>query len=96
MREINFEWDNQKEAVNLQKHGIAFEEAESVFYDDGLRIISDPDHSGDEERFIALGFSELANLLVVYHCYRKSDTVIRIFSARKATKTEAKTYKTFR
>ena len=71
---------------------MSFEEAQTVFYDDQALIIDDPDHSIDEERFIILGMSMKANLLIVCHCYRASDTVIRIISARKATKTESGHY----
>lgn len=90
---INFEWDGNKGRINRQKHGISFEEAKSVFYDEEALVIDDPEHSQEEERFIILGLSAKANLLVVCHCYRASETVIRIISARKATKTEGKYYK---
>ena len=89
---INFEWDTNKNEINKKKHGIAFEEAQSVFYDENALVIDDPEHSKEEERFIILGFSTKANLLVVCHCYRESDSVIRIISARKATKTERTYY----
>ena len=87
-----FEWDENKNAINKLKHNVAFEEAKTVFDDVEALIIDDPDHSQDEERFIILGFSNLANLLVVCHCYRENDAVIRLISARKATKQEAKQY----
>lgn len=90
--EIKFEWDENKNEINKQKHNISFEEAKTVFYDEDALIIDDPEHSKEEERFIILGFSQKANLLVVCHCYRSSDSVIRIISARKATKTERKQY----
>ena len=90
--DIRFEWNTQKNALNLQKHGISFEEAKTVFYDPNAQLISDPDHSGKEDRFILLGLSETLNLLVVCHCYRSQDQVIRIFSARRATKAETKVY----
>ena len=70
----------------------AFEEAKTVFYDEEALVIDDPEHSEEEERFIILGFSKKANLLVVCHCYRESDTVIRIISARKATANESRQY----
>lgn len=92
MNEISFEWDENKNSINKKKHGVSFEEARTVFYDDTALIIDDPEHSADEERFIILGFSKQANLLVVCHCYRAADMVIRIISARKATKNEAKFY----
>lgn len=89
---MNFEWDENKNQINQRKHGISFEEAMSVFYDEAALVRDDPDHSQDEERFVILGLSKAANLLVVCHCYRASETVIRIISARKATKTESKYY----
>lgn len=92
MKAIHFEWDEHKNQINIKKHKVSFEEAKSVFYDDNALVIDDPEHSETEERFIILGSSSKANLLVVCHCYRQSDTVIRIISARKATKTESKQY----
>ncbi|GFI55371.1 hypothetical protein IMSAG013_00414 [Clostridiales bacterium] len=89
---IKFEWDENKNEINKKKHKISFEEASSVFYDEGALLIDDPEHSQEEERFIILGLSTKANLLVVCHCYRASESVIRIISARKATKTETKQY----
>ena len=89
---LNFEWDEHKNAINKIKHKVSFEEAQTVFYDDRALVIDDPEHSIDEDRFIILGMSSRANLLIVCHCYRASDTVIRIISARKATKTEAGYY----
>ena len=89
MKAIHFEWDEHKNQINIKKHKVSFEEAKSVFYDDNALVIDDPEHSETEERFIILGSSSKANLLVVCHCYRQSDTVIRIISARKATKTES-------
>lgn len=92
METIRFEWDWNKSKINLQKHGIAFEEAKTVFWDENALVIDDPEHSEEEDRFIILGMSQKANLLVVCHCYRASDTVIRIISARKATRTETQFY----
>lgn len=92
MEMIKFEWDENKNDINKKKHKISFEEAKTVFYDEEALLIDDPEHSQEEERFIILGLSKKANLLVVCHCYRASDTVIRIISARKATKNEAKQY----
>jgi Uncharacterized protein conserved in bacteria len=92
MDNIRFEWDENKNIINRQKHKISFQEAQTVFYDDEARVIDDPEHSGEEERFIILGLSKKTNLLVVCHCYRASETIIRIISARKATKTETKYY----
>ncbi len=92
MESIQFEWDENKNRINQHKHGISFLEAKTVFYDEEALVIDDPEHSEQEDRFIILGLSSRANLLVVCHCYRASDTVIRIISARKATKTESKYY----
>lgn len=92
MNEIVFEWDEKKNETNKKKHGISFEEAQTVFYDSEALLIDDPEHSQEEERFIILGFSSRANMLVVCHCYRADETVIRIISARKATKNETKQY----
>lgn len=92
MNEIVFQWDENKNVTNKKKHGISFEEAQTVFYDEEALLIDDPEHSEDEERFIILGFSNRANMLVVCHCYRENETVIRIISARKATKNETKQY----
>ena len=92
METIQFEWDENKNQINQRKHGISFQEAKTVFYDEEALVIDDPEHSEQEDRFIILGLSNQTNLLVVCHCYRASDTVIRIISARKATKTESKYY----
>lgn len=93
MDTIKFEWDENKNQINQRKHGISFEEALTVFYDHDALVRDDPEHSEEEERFVILGLSNKANLLVVCHCYRVSETVIRIISARKATKTESKYYR---
>lgn len=92
METIQFEWDENKNAINQKKHKISFGEATTVFYDDNALVIDDPDHSELEERFIILGTSTKANLLVVCHCYRSSESIIRIISARKATKPESEQY----
>ena len=92
MKYITFEWDKNKNVLNQKKHGIAFEEAKTVFYDDSARLIHDPDHSGTEDRFILLGLSINFRILIVIHTYRKNDEKIRIISARKATKNETKQY----
>ena len=89
---IRFEWDPNKERINRQKHGITFAEAQTVFYDSEALVIDDPAHLETEDRFIILGMSNQAKLLVVCHCYRVSDEVIRIISARKATRTETSQY----
>lgn len=95
MNMINFEWDENKNKINKKKHKISFEEAQTVFYDADAIVIDDPEHSETEDRFIILGFSKYANLLVVCHCYRASDTVIRIISARKATTSETQQYNNY-
>ena len=89
---LYFEWDPQKALINQKKHGVSFEEASTVFEDENALVISDPEHSEDEERFVILGYSLQANLLVVCHCYRASESVIRIISARKATTHESRQY----
>ncbi|QIA77692.1 BrnT family toxin [Rodentibacter caecimuris] len=86
-----FEWDKHKAEINERKHGINFNEAVSVFYDDDALLIPDPDHSFLEDRFLLLGRSEKSNVLVVVHCER--DNNIRIISARKATKREINQYR---
>lgn len=92
MDALHFEWDEEKAKANLKKHGIGFEEAKSVFLDDHAKMIPDPDHSISEERFVLLGYSSSLRLLVVCHCYRAEGRTIRIISARKATRGEAKIY----
>ena len=92
MSTLRFEWDDRKAAANESKHGVSFEEARTVFFDERARLIDDPDHSEDEERFILLGLSSTLRLLVVCHCYRSEGNVIRIISARKATARESKSY----
>ena len=95
MNDLNFEWDVLKNASNQKKHGISFEEAKTVFTDEFGRLIYDPDHSIDEERFILMGMSVEFKILTVCHCERGSDT-IRIISARKADKFERKQYEDYR
>ena len=92
MKYIQFEWDENKDRANIQKHKISFTEAKTVFYDENARLIADPDHSNVEDRFIILGMSHNAKLLVVIHTYKVQDEIIRIISARKATKNESKYY----
>jgi uncharacterized DUF497 family protein len=89
---ISFEWDEKKNSANIKKHNVSFEEAKSVFYDENAKLIPDPDNSEDEERFVIIGISRKLNLLVVCHCYRVSESVIRIISARKAASNETKMY----
>jgi uncharacterized DUF497 family protein len=92
MSALHFEWDDKKATANVKKHGISFEEAKSVFRDERAKLISDPDHSEDEDRFILLGLSETLRLLVVCHCCRGENHIIRIISALKATSKESKSY----
>jgi uncharacterized DUF497 family protein len=95
MKNLNFIWDENKALSNQQKHGVSFEEAKTVFYDDYARLISDPEHSQEEERFLLLGLSHQFRLLLVCHCYRESGGQLRIISARKANKQEQKQYEGF-
>jgi len=89
---IEFAWDRRKARSNLVKHGISFEEAQTVFLDESARLIDDPDHSEEEARFLLVGYSSEARCLVVSHCYLESDLVIRLISARRATKREEAMY----
>ena len=95
MISISFVWDQRKAESNLKKHKISFEEAQTVFSDPNARMIFDPEHSSDEDRFILLGISSGLRLIVVCHCYIEDDMVIRIISARKANKNEQKQYGSF-
>jgi hypothetical protein len=92
MAVLRFEWDERKIASNRRKHGVSFEEARTAFLDDNARLIPDPEHSDEEERFVLLGFSISVRVLVVCHCHRHNDEVIRIISARKADEDEIKQY----
>ena len=92
MKELCFEWDEKKAASNKQKHGVSFEEACTVFYDENAIQFYDPDHSEEEDRFILLGLSFEPQVLVVCHCFREIETVVRIISARKADRDEEQEY----
>jgi uncharacterized protein len=92
MSSLRIEWDPQKAEANRRKHGVTFEDAQTVFSDERARLIDDPDHSEEEERFLLLGLSSSLRLLVVAHCYRADGNVIRIISARKATREEQRFY----
>lgn len=92
MASLAFTWDPAKARTNLRKHGVSLVEAQSVFYDDHARLVDDPDHSESEDRFILLGLSEAARVLVVVHAYREPEGLIRIISARKATPRERSGY----
>ena len=91
MPDLRFEWDERKNAANKRKHGVSFEEAETVFYDDRALFDEDPDEE-DENRFVLLGLSAALRTLVVCHCYREDESIIRIISARKAHKEERRDY----
>ncbi len=92
MEKLQFAWDDNKKATNIKKHGVSFEEACTVFYDENAIQFFDPDYSEEEDRFILLGMSLKYHVLIVCHCFRESDTVIRIISARKADKDEESEY----
>ncbi len=92
MANLRFDWDARKNAANKRKHGVSFEEARTVFYDDRALLIEDPDEEAEEDRFILLGISAALRTLVVCHCYRKKGSLIRIISARKAITKERKDY----
>lgn len=92
MSNLSFEWDERKSVANAKKHGVSFDEAKSVFVDERAKLIDDPDHSYDEDRFVLLGLSGALRLLLVCHCYRGDGNVIRVISARKATTQESKSY----
>lgn len=89
---IEFEWDSSKAKANLKKHGVSFEEARSVFYDEYARQFFDQEHAEAEDRFIMLGLSDRSRILLVCHCERSQGHVIRLISARKATSRERKHY----
>ncbi len=91
-RMLKFEWDPKKAAANLRKHGVSFDDAQTVFADENAKLIDDPDHSHEEDRFVLLGLSSSLRLLVVCHCYRSEGNVIRIISARKAEGYERNSY----
>ena len=95
MSHITFEWNDRKAAENRKKHGVSFAEATSVFLDENARLIRDPEHSAQEDRFVLLGLSIQLRLLVVVHCYQEEDDVIRIISARKADGSERRQYSGF-
>ena len=89
---ISFSWDNRKNEANKKKHGVSFDEAKTVFYDENAIRYFDPDHSDDEDRFLMVGVSQKLRILIVCHCFREEDSVVRIISARKATKGEEDVY----
>jgi len=95
MTEIRFDWEPAKAEENLRKHGVSFDEAQTVFYDEYATEFYDDTHSESEDRFLMLGLSSHLRLVMVCHCYRENDSVIRIISARKATANEAKFYRRY-
>lgn len=95
MKEVRFTWDPAKAEANRLNHGVTFAEATTVFYDENARFRYDPEHSSDEDRFLLLGMSDSLRILVFCHCYRESDSIIRIISARNATQNERKQYEVF-
>ena len=95
MIDPTFEWNESKASENRRKHGVTFEEARSAFLDENARVIPDPEHSDDEDRFVLLGLSVPLRLLVVVHCYREENNVVRIISARKANRSERQQYSEF-
>ena len=92
MKSIIFEWNSKKADQNFKKHGVSFEEAESVFFDDNAIQFWDEKHSDGEDRFLMLGLSDRLRVLLVVHCFREDDSTIRIISARQATKKEKSEY----
>lgn len=95
MKEIEFTWDEHKNRINLQKHGVTFQEAQTAFYDEMARLIDDPDHSIEEHRVILLGMSQNMRMLIVCHAYDERTQCIRIISARKANQKEQRQYGRF-
>ena len=91
MDDLRFEWDENKNELNIEKHGVSFDEAKSVFYDENALLVYDEQHSDDERRFRILGYSNRGNILLVVHCIRE-ESVIRIISSRKATQHERNGY----
>ena len=92
MADLVFEWDPAKAAANVRKHGVSFDEAETVFSDEHALLLDDPEHSADEDRFVLIGLSSASRMVVVCHCYQERANVIRLISARKATRTERHEY----
>jgi uncharacterized protein len=91
--DLGFTWDPGKGIANLKKHGVSFEEARSAFFDEDAIEFYDTSHSKEEDRFLLLGMSARARLLLICHCYRESEGTIRIISARRATKSESRHYR---
>ena len=92
MGTIQFEWDENKNRINQRKHGVSFDEAKTVFYDEYAILFDDPEHSADEDRFLMIGTTTKERICIVSHCYKGEEGTIRIISARKATRNEQKVY----
>ncbi len=93
MTQLKFEWNARKASANQKRHGVSFEEARTVFLDEYAKLIDDPDHSEVEDRFVLLGLSSTLKVILVCHCYREQGNVIRIISARKASRHETLQYR---
>jgi uncharacterized protein len=91
--DLVFEWNEGKNIANREKHGVSFEEARSAFLDENARVLPDPEHSETEDRFILLGLGTSGRILVVCHCYREEESIVRIISARKADREEQRQYR---
>lgn len=91
--DLVFEWDERKNRANRKKHGVSFEEARSAFLDENARVVPDPAHSEGEDRFVLLGLSASLRVLLVCHCYREEESIVRIISARKADREEQRQYR---
>jgi uncharacterized DUF497 family protein len=89
---MKFEWDEKKNKSNIKKHSVSFDEAKTVFYSDQAIVFDDPEHSSEEDRFIIVGFSSIGKLLLSCFCEKCEGDIIRIISARKLTKNEAKNF----
>ena len=88
MESLKFEWDENKNEVNKKKHGLSFETAQEVFYDEAAVLFDDPDHSIGEERFLIIGMLKSSKICIVSHCYRDSDSVIRLISAKRCAEAD--------
>jgi Uncharacterized protein conserved in bacteria len=91
--DLVFEWDEGKNSANREKHGVSFEEARSAFLDENARVLPDPEHSEEEDRFILLGLGASGRMLIVCHCHREEESIVRIISARKANRREQHSYR---
>ena len=93
MKDLCFEWNEAKSKANIRKHGISFEEAKSVLFDEYALLIADPDHSETEDRFLLLGLSARLRLLLVCHSFEVDENLIRVISCRKGTRKEMSLYR---